>query len=76
MNPPEVIGTDRLVLRRPVIEDAEAIFSRYAQDAEVTKYLTWRPHKSIETVREFLHICVTEWNEGRWFQWVIAKKDD
>jgi len=76
MNPPEVIGTGRLVLRRPVIEDAEAIFSRYAQDTEVTKYLTWRPHKCIETVREFLLVSMTEQNERRWFQWVITKKDD
>ncbi len=76
MNPPEVIETERLRLRRPVIEDAEAIFSRYAQDADVTKYLTWRPHKIIETVREFLLLFLKKQNEGRWFQWVITKKDN
>ena len=30
------IETARLILRRPVASDAEAIFTRYASDAEVT----------------------------------------
>lgn len=75
MKPPEVIETERLRLRRPVMEDAEVIFAEYAQDAEVTKYLTWRPHKRLETVREFLGICLVELKERRWLQWVITMKD-
>lgn len=76
MKPPEIFETQRLRLRRPVMEDAEAIFLQYAQDPEVTKYLTWRPHRSVETVREFLGICLTELKEGRWVQWVIMAKED
>lgn len=76
MNPPEIIETQRLRLRPPVMEDAEEIFLRYAQDAEVTKYLTWRAHKSVETVREFLGFCLRELKAGRWVHWGIAKKDD
>jgi RimJ/RimL family protein N-acetyltransferase len=76
MKPPEIFETQRLRLRPPVMEDAEEIFLRYAQDAEVTKYLTWRAHKSVETVREFLGFCLRELKAGRWVQWVIAKKDD
>ena len=49
MRPPEVLETDRLRLRVPTLEDAPEIFLQYAQDPEVTKYLTWRPHQSIET---------------------------
>jgi RimJ/RimL family protein N-acetyltransferase len=36
--PPEVIETPRLTLRPPLMADAEAIFTAYAQDAEVAKY--------------------------------------
>ena len=76
MKPPEIFETQRLRLRPPVMEDAEEIFLRYAQDVEVTKYLIWRAHKSVETVREFVGFCLRELKEGRWVQWVIAKKDD
>ena len=54
MKPPEIIGTERLRLRRPVMEDAEAIFAEYGQDAEVTKYLTWRPNRAVQETRDFL----------------------
>jgi RimJ/RimL family protein N-acetyltransferase len=37
MRPPEVIQTQRLYLRLPLMEDAEAIFTQYGQDPEVTK---------------------------------------
>jgi RimJ/RimL family protein N-acetyltransferase len=76
MNPPEILETDRLRLRRPVVEDAKAIFSQYAQDPEVTKYLTWRPHQRIETVHEFLRVGLIAWDEGNSFQWVIVRKQD
>lgn len=58
------------------MEDAEAIFSHYAQDPEVTKYLKWRPSTRIEETQEFLRICHSAWEEGRSFQWAIVRKED
>jgi len=57
MIPPDSITTERLLLRFPVIEDAEAIFQEYAQDREVTRYLLWRPHQSLNDTMEFLTKC-------------------
>jgi RimJ/RimL family protein N-acetyltransferase len=74
MIPPERFETDRLILRLPELADAEAIFGTYAQDAEVTRYLTWRPHTSIEQTREFLSGCVTAWQGERRFPFVITLK--
>lgn len=78
MRPPEVLETDRLRLRVPTLEDAPEIFLQYAQDPEVTKYLTWRPHQSIETALEFARHQTEEWQnqEGAVFPWVITLKDD
>jgi RimJ/RimL family protein N-acetyltransferase len=53
MKTPE-IRTNRLVLRPPLIEDAGAIFRGWAQNHEVTKYLTWMPHKDISDTIEYL----------------------
>jgi RimJ/RimL family protein N-acetyltransferase len=76
MKPPETFESPRLLLRLPVMSDAEAIFQGYAQDAEVTKYLSWRPHESIDTTREFLHRCIRCWKDGPAFPWVIIRKED
>ena len=51
---PETIETPRLLLRKPIPADAEVIFRTYAQDTEVTRYLVWRPHTSVETTKTFL----------------------
>jgi RimJ/RimL family protein N-acetyltransferase len=55
------ILTERLRLRLPTLDDAEAIFDRYAQDPEVCRYLSWVPHRSIDDTRAFL-IQIVEGN--------------
>lgn len=52
--PPPEFRTARLRLRVPSIDDADAIFSEYAADPDVTRYMTWQPHTTVETVSEFL----------------------
>jgi len=64
MKGPEHIETTRLVLRKPTAADAEAVYTRYSSDAEVTKYVGWSRHQSIEQTKAFLAFSETEWN--RW----------
>jgi len=44
---PDTFHTARLILRPIAQSDAVAIFDAYAQDPEVTRFLTWRPHTEI-----------------------------
>jgi len=76
MHPPEIIQTDRLCLRRALVEDAAAIFATYGRDLQVTKYLAWKPTGKVEDTRAHLRASVLAWEEGRAFQWVILKKKD
>jgi RimJ/RimL family protein N-acetyltransferase len=48
------IVTPRLTLRPPRLTDADSIYEEYATDPEVTRYLIWSPHTSIEDTRAFL----------------------
>lgn len=73
---PEVLCTERLILRRPRKSDAAAIFAEYAQDAEVTKYLIWRPHRDIKETEEFLAGCLGRWASGEELTWGLTQKDD
>jgi len=61
---PETLVTARLRLRRPRPADAQAIFERYASDPEVTRYLGWPSHKTIDDARAFLEFSEVEWT--RW----------
>jgi ribosomal-protein-alanine N-acetyltransferase len=74
LNPPEIIETESLRLRKPVLHDAEAIFRQYAQDPEVTKYLTWHPNRSVAETREFVRLCIAAWDAKKSFQWAIIQK--
>ena len=72
MPPPEVFETARLILRRPRPEDAAAIFANYAQDAEVTRYLTWPPHTELAQTEKFVASCQETWEAGTAFGYVIT----
>ena len=73
---PEQFRTDRLVLRMPRLSDAPAIFEGWAQDPEVTRYLTWRPHKRLEQTEEFVRGCLTAWENLNRFPYMLTLKDD
>src|SRR6266545_7718451 len=64
MKGPERIETARLLLRKPIFEDAEAVFSGYASIPEVTKYVGWPRHRSLEDTKSFLRYSAAEWE--RW----------
>ncbi len=59
---PTRLETARLVLRRPVAADAAAIFERYASDPDVTRYLGWPRHRTIDDTRAFLAFSDAEWS--------------
>jgi hypothetical protein len=58
------------------LADAEAIFRQYAQDPEVTKYVSWRAHKNIDETREYMRMCLLAWDVGKAFHWVIECAED
>jgi RimJ/RimL family protein N-acetyltransferase len=67
--------TERLILRRPRKDDAPAIFSAYAQDTEVTRYMTWRPHKNVEATYHIVQLMLKLWDEGKDYSYVITLKN-
>lgn len=75
MSPPERLETKRLILRPPVLDDARAIFEGYAQDSEVTRYLVWRPHASINDTQAFLRRCLDVWSTATAFPWVLIQRE-
>lgn len=71
MTAPESLATARLCLRRCRPADSQAIFSSYAQDPEVTRYLVWQPHRSLADTQAFTAFADAAWHQGREFTWAI-----
>ena len=76
INPPKTLKTDRLRLRKVKLADADAIFRQYAQDPEVTKYVSWRAHRDIEETRAYVRMCLLAWDVGKAFHWVIERHEE
>lgn len=70
------IETERLILRRFTIDDAENMYNNWVSDNEVCKYMRWMPHKSIEETEK----CISNWiglyNKEAFYLWVITFKKD
>lgn len=72
---PDIFSTTRLTLRPIVAEDAVAIFTTYAQDPEVTRFLVWAPHLAVtETEAYIAHCLVAPVDLGRTY--VLIGRDD
>lgn len=55
---PDRFLTSRLVLQPIAAADAGAIFAGYAQDEAVTRFLTWRPHRSRADADAYVAHCL------------------
>ena len=55
------LSSPRLRYRRPLAADADAIFARWASDPQVTRYLAWPTHQSVDDTRGFI-----EWSDREW----------
>ena len=71
----QTIETPRLILRKARMEDTEPMFRNWANDAEVTKFLTWPAHGSIEVSERVLASWVDCYQKDDYYQWMIVLKE-
>lgn len=67
--------TDNCVLRKVKKEDAEPMFRNWASDPEVTKFLTWSSHESIEVTNKVIDRWLEEEKDPKTIRFVITLKD-
>ena len=68
------LETERLILRPFTERDAEAMFRNWASDPEVTRYLTWQPHGSVEASRVIAALWERESQKPEVYQWAIVPR--
>ena len=64
--------TPQLELRRLTMDDAEQMYAHWASDTEVTRFLTWPPHATIDVTRGVLREWVAGYASDDFYQWGIV----
>ncbi len=69
------LSSERLLLRKFTMEDAEAMFRNWQNDPDVTKYLRWTAHKNISVTEEVVSSWITQYQNSDFYQWAIVPKE-
>lgn len=69
------IETDRLILRRFRVSDAEDMYSNWAKDPIVSKFLSWQPHKKINETKKLLRKWNRAYRNRKVYNWAIELKE-
>lgn len=72
----KTLETPRLILRKTEEADWQPMFANWANDARVTKYLTWQPYESAEQLKNSYHAYLLE-NQTKddFYDWKIVLKE-
>lgn len=69
-----MLNTQRLIIRKFNIDDAEALFS-ILSDEEVNKYLPWFPFKSLEETKIYLQKFYLDTNDN-FYRYAVCLKEN
>ena len=70
------LETERLILRRYESIDASAMYKNWASDGEVTKYLMWKTHDSVEVSKSIITDWLQQYSDERYYHWAIVLKEN
>lgn len=72
----KVLETNRLILRRFSENDAMQMYTNWASNKNVTKYLMWETHKDLEVSKSIIQEWVNSYENNNFYQWAIELKRD
>ena len=70
------LETERLILRRFSVSDADEMYQNWASSEEVAKYLTWAPHANAEETAGLLKLWVADYEKPDCYNWVLELKSE
>ena len=70
------LETDRLILRPFAVGDATAMYNNWASDPDVTKYLMWPHHTTVEVSNTVLADWVGRYEKTDHYHWAIVLKEN
>jgi len=70
------LSTRRLILRPPQADDAPAVFQAFASDPEVTRFLKWRPHRTLADAHRAMAARLKGFETGEELSWLLSLRTD
>lgn len=72
----KIFETERLILRKFEITDAEDMYKNYCSNENVAKYVRWTAHKSLNETKAYLeNVLLPRYNEEICYCWAIVLKE-
>ena len=65
------LQTPRLLLRRFTMDDAQNMFDLWCNDPEVTRFLSWGPHGTIDNTKRLLKSWKQRYEDTMFYNWCI-----
>jgi ribosomal-protein-alanine N-acetyltransferase len=69
------LETERLILRPARASDAELIFKNWTSDPDVSEYLRWNVHKSIDETITWLSFTESNVSDENSYDWLFVLKE-
>jgi len=69
------LETERLLLRPLRITDAQVVYSNWATDPDVSKYMRWSTHNSIEETKTWLVTAESSFYSDKAYDWGFELKE-
>ena len=73
MNGTAELKTERLLLRRHRMEDAEILYRNFGSDEEMYAYSGWNPYETPEKAEETVHRFISSYDQPDFYGWAIEK---
>lgn len=70
----KTLETDRLILRKFRVDDAEQMYRNWASDPEVAKFMTWPPHPDVDCTKSLIAEWISNYADASNYNWVIEWK--
>lgn len=68
------LEAERLILRKLTDDDAKDMFTNWASDSAVTKFLTWQEHDNINVTHDYIASLSEQYNKPDTYIWGIELK--
>ncbi|MCL2425159.1 MAG: GNAT family N-acetyltransferase [Oscillospiraceae bacterium] len=69
------LETERLILRPLKISDAQTVYDNWTTDPEVSRYMRWSTHSSIEETKTWLTTAESSLNSEEAYDWGFEFKE-
>lgn len=68
------LESERLILRKVCLEDAESYYRNLGSSEAVTRGMLWNPHQDISESVASIEKTLRRYGEGRCYRWAVTQK--